>query len=110
MGPIQPAPPLHILVLMPERDDWASDAEVIRRLDETVRSLSCTLDVLLVDDGSLETCRPADFQSAFAAIQTISTLRLRRNLGHQRAIAIGLVHVEQHMSVPCDAVLVMDGD
>ncbi len=35
-------------------------------------------------------------------------LRLRRNLGHQRAIAIGLTHIEQ--SCPCDAVLVMDGD
>lgn len=35
-------------------------------------------------------------------------MHLRRNLGHQRAIAIGLVHV--HKAVSCDAVLVMDGD
>jgi hypothetical protein len=35
-------------------------------------------------------------------------VRLRRNLGHQRAIAIGLAYVERH--VPCEAVLVMDAD
>ena len=36
------------------------------------------------------------------------TLRLRRNLGHQRAIAIGLAHVQQ--ATGCDAVVVMDSD
>ena len=33
-------------------------------------------------------------------------LRLRRNLGHQRAIVIALAYVEAH--VPCAAVVVMD--
>ena len=41
-------------------------------------------------------------------VRAIRTLRLRRNLGHQRAIAIGLAHVQQTTS--CDAVLVMDAD
>jgi polyisoprenyl-phosphate glycosyltransferase len=93
---------------MPLRDDWASAAELIRRLDQTVGSYPCTLDVLLVDDASLQVCNAADFQSQLAAVRTIRTLRLRRNLGHQRAIAIGLVHVQQNMT--CDAVLVMDAD
>ena len=93
---------------MPLRDDWASAAELIRRLDRTVASYPCTLDVLLVDDASLQVCNGADFQSQLAAVRTIRTLRLRRNLGHQRAIAIGLVHVQQNMT--CDAVLVMDAD
>jgi polyisoprenyl-phosphate glycosyltransferase len=93
---------------MPLRDDWASAAELIRRLDQTVSSCPYTLDVLLVDDASQQVCNPADFQSQFAAVRTIRILRLRRNLGHQRAIAIGLVHVQQTMN--CDAVLVMDAD
>ena len=93
---------------MPLRDDWASAAELIRRLDRTVASYPCTLDVLLVDDASLQVCNGADFQSQLAAVCPIRTLRLRRNLGHQRAIAIGLVHVQQNMT--CDAVLVMDAD
>ncbi len=102
------ASPLHVVVLMPVRDDWASAAELIRRLDQTVSSYPCPLDFLLVDDASLQACNAVGFQSQFAAVRTIRILRLRRNLGHQRAIAIGLVHVQQTMA--CDAVLVMDAD
>jgi polyisoprenyl-phosphate glycosyltransferase len=93
---------------MPLRDDWASAAELIRRLDQTISSYPCTLDVLLVDDASLQACNAAEFQSQFGAVRTIKTLRLRRNLGHQRAIAIGMAHVQQSMT--CDAILVMDAD
>jgi len=93
---------------MPLRDDWASAAELIRRLDQAISSYPCTVDVMLVDDGSVQDFRSADFQSRFAAVRRIQVLRLRRNLGHQRAIAVGLVHV--YKVIPCDAVLVMDGD
>jgi glycosyltransferase involved in cell wall biosynthesis len=93
---------------MPLRDDWASAAELVRRLDRTISAHPCTLDVLLVDDASLQGCNSADFQSQYDVVRTIRRLRLRRNLGHQRAIAIGLVHVAQTMT--CDAVLVMDAD
>ena len=104
----QESPPLHVVILMPLRDDWASAAELTRRLDQTISSYPCTLDVVFADDGSTQPCIPADFQSAFSAIRSIQRLRLRRNLGHQRAIAIGLAHVER--SLNCDAVLVMDAD
>ncbi len=99
---------LHVVVLMPLRDDWTSAAELIRRLDQAVSSRPCVLNVLLVDDGSVQGCSSEDFQSDFGVVQTIRILRLRRNLGHQRAIAIGLAHIEQ--TTACDAVLVMDAD
>jgi hypothetical protein len=99
---------LQLVVLIPLRDDWTSAAELIRRLDQTISSYPCALDVLLVDDGSLQACSSSDFQSRFARVRTIRVLRLRRNLGHQRAIAIGLAHIEQ--AIACDAVLVMDAD
>jgi polyisoprenyl-phosphate glycosyltransferase len=103
-----PVTPLHVLILMPLRDDWASAAQLIRLLDQALSSYPCTVDVLLVDDGSVQDCNAEDFRSRFAVLGRIWILRLRRNLGHQRAIAIGLVHVEK--SIPCDAVLVMDAD
>ena len=37
-------------------------------------------------------------------------LRLRRNLGHQRAIAIGLTYIQAQMTTAYEAVVVMDGD
>jgi glycosyltransferase involved in cell wall biosynthesis len=45
---------------------------------------------------------------AFASFTKVEILELRRNLGHQRAIAIGLAYI--HANEPCQAVLVMDGD
>ena len=100
--------PLRLIVLMPVRDDWTSAAELIRRLDRAISSDSYTIEVLLVDDGSVQRIDRNDFQIGFSVVRTIETLRLRRNLGHQRAIAIGLVHV--HENTRCDAVVVMDSD
>jgi len=48
------------------------------------------------------------FLASFSAIRKIETLRLRLNVGHQRAIAIGLIHAAQTKN--CDAVVVMDAD
>ncbi|MGA2570061.1 MAG: glycosyltransferase [Terracidiphilus sp.] len=100
--------PLRVVVLIPLRDDWASAAVLIRRLDQAISSRPYLVDVLLVDDCSRQDFDAAEFPSRFAAIRSVSILHLRRNLGHQRAIAIGLVHIEE--KIPCDAVLVMDGD
>ena len=105
---VLPASLLNVVVVMPLRDDWSSAAELIRRLDQAISSYPCALHVLLVDDGSAQGCNSADFQSDFAVVRTIRILRLRRNLGHQRAIAIGLAHIDQ--TAACDAVLVMDAD
>jgi polyisoprenyl-phosphate glycosyltransferase len=93
---------------MPLRDDWASAAELIRRVDAVLSTRACTADVLLVDDGSIEPVRPADFQGPFVAVKGIRVLRLRRNLGHQRSIALGLVHTDRAFTA--DAVVVMDAD
>jgi cellulose synthase/poly-beta-1,6-N-acetylglucosamine synthase-like glycosyltransferase len=38
----------------------------------------------------------------------VQLLTLRRNVGHQRAIAVGLAYVHEHIA--CDAVVVMDAD
>lgn len=96
---------------MPVRDDWTSAAELLRRLDRAVAPLSCSLDVVLMDDASSQSHRAVDLgpgAQSFVAIRSIRVVRLRRNLGHQRAIALGLVYVDHF--VQCDAVLVMDAD
>jgi polyisoprenyl-phosphate glycosyltransferase len=101
-------PPLRLMVLMPVRDDWPSAAELILRLDKAISSDSCTMEILLVDDSSVQRCGREDFQISFSVVRAIRTLRLRRNLGHQRSIAIGLAHI--HETASCDAVVVMDAD
>lgn len=96
------------VILMPVRDDWQSASELIHRIDRTVDPSRWSLDIVLVDDGSIQKCEPEAFGYTFSAVQAIRILRLRRNVGHQRAIAIGLVHIQQNGG--CDAVVVMDAD
>ena len=99
---------MRILILMPLRDDWKSASALIRQLDPVLKSQSCTAEVLLVDDDSRQGWESGDFQGDYMAVRSIRTLRLRLNLGHQRAIAIGLAHI--FATVRCDAVLIMDAD
>ena len=93
---------------MPLRDDWASASELIRRLDASLSAMGCRISVLLVDDASTQPWSGSVVPADLHAVRMIRVLRLRRNLGHQRAIALGLVHIER--MIECDAVIVMDAD
>jgi len=100
--------PLNLIVLLPVYGDWASAGKLLRQLDAALYQQAVTARVLFVDDCSLDPA-PADLvQSKLAHINSVEVMRLRRNLGHQRAIAIGLCFI--HAERKCDAVLVMDAD
>ena len=96
-----------IVILIPVFNDWQSASLLLDSLDEVAHQHSLQAKVLFLDDGSTHPL-PPQFASRCKALQDVSILHLRRNLGHQRAIATGLVYVYQN--VPCDAVVVMDGD
>ena len=95
---------MQIVALMPVLDDWPSAQEVIRHLGTVFAATPHTLSVMLVDDGS-SAPPPAGFG---AGPTRISVLRLKRNLGNQRALAVGMCHLVEKL--PCDAVVVMDSD
>ena len=63
---------------------------------------------IAVDDGSTQTWERIGDYPEFAAIAAVDVLPLKRSLGHQRAIAIGLAYFEAY--VACSHVLVMDCD
>jgi hypothetical protein len=99
-----------VVVLMPVKDDWASASVLVHAVDAAVGKCqpAVCLDVLIVDDGSTESWTAEQFSRDLMCVKTVTVLSLFRNLGHQRAIAVGLVHIESAMQG--DAVLVMDGD
>ena len=100
--------PLRTIILIPVFNDWEPAHLLLDELDRALIGNGMKPEVLFVDDGSTSAV-PAEFGGQdFAAIRSIDILRLRRNLGHQRAIAAGLVYVYQNL--PCEAVLVMDAD
>ena len=99
---------MHIVVLTPVLNDWISARELLRQLDAAFIPNADTLSVLLIDDGSTEN-RGADFGcDSYTRLQDVSILKLKKNLGHQRALAVGFCHIAE--KITCDAVLVMDSD
>lgn len=99
---------LNLAILMPVRDDWASAAVLIQRLDDALDQRGCAVEVFLVDDGSSQPVATGKFQTSSRSVQTINIIHLRRNLGHQRAIAVGLAYLQALSR--CGAALVMDAD
>jgi len=99
--------PDNLIVLIPVYDDWEAVGLLLERLDNALRVVAGHTHVVLIDDGS---AIPADAlpRPSLTAIERVSVLALRRNLGHQRALAVGLSYVEAHL--PCRALIVMDGD
>ncbi len=98
----------HIAILTPVFDDWEALALLLQRIDKSLQENDIRAHVLIVNDGSTR-AMPAGFgQGTNRAIETIDVLHLRRNLGHQRAIAVGLAYINEHQ--PSRAVVVMDSD
>lgn len=102
------ARPDDLLILLPVFNDWSALQLLLGRLDAMLDEHGLAARVLVVDDGSLATAEEALWLSQFSAIAQISVLRLRRNLGHQRAIAVGLAYVEERL--PAQTIVVMDSD
>lgn len=96
-----------VIVLLPCRDDWESASVLIGRLHGALGARREAIEYLLIDDGSTA-APPAMIAVPGGSAPSVRVLRLRRNVGHQRAIAIGLAWV--HANERCSAVVVMDAD
>jgi len=96
------------VILIPMFNDWEAAELLLRDLDQALANFPMHAEVLFIDDGSSQPMPDQFATERFNALRAVDILHLRRNLGHQRAIAVGLVHVYQ--SIPCRAVVVMDAD
>lgn len=98
-----------LTILLPVYNDWDSAALVCAALDQAlVKRPAVAASVLLVDDGSTVPPSPGALARPAVSLKSVAVLTLRRNLGHQRAIAVGLAYLHRERS--CDAVVVMDAD
>jgi hypothetical protein len=96
---------------MPSYDDWESVHALLPRLDDELLRAAVEARVLIIDDGSQTRC-PSDLpERGLRAISQVGILSLKRNLGHQRALCIGLCVVSCEPSwSDCDGVVLMDAD
>ncbi len=100
---------MRVVIMMPVYEDWQAAMELCRNIDSVLsqdRSIRST--VLFVDDGSRLSQCPSALPFEPKAISRVALLKLQRNLGHQRAIAVALAYVREHWQG--DAVVIMDAD
>lgn len=95
-----------LTVIMPVYDDWESATRLIGEIGGALANSGMTVDVVAVDDCSTEP--PPETLPPILGIAAIECLQLAANLGHQRAIAVGLMAVAARAGL--DLVAVMDSD
>jgi glycosyltransferase involved in cell wall biosynthesis len=110
MPSASPAPTDRIAIVTPVYNDWESFRELIRRIDAMAGAQrAVAFDVIAVDDGSTApTSADLLAGTTLAHVGRIDVLHLACNLGHQRAIAIGLVEMVERARY--SAAIVMDSD
>jgi len=107
LGRQMPIKNLHVVV--PIFNDWVSFLALLKDIDHVSSTLDCAVSVIAVDDGSTEET-PASINdiSSFPSLREIKVVKLATNVGHQRAIAIGISMAVSETDA--DAIVVMDSD
>ncbi len=97
-----------LVILIPSFNDWDAVRLLLPLVDQALAGAHRRASVLVVDDASTEPLPENWPGENFHSLDAVDVLHLRCNLGHQRAIALGLYHV--HEFSDAETVLVMDGD
>ncbi len=106
-----PSSPNRVLVITPVLDDWKSFATLISEIDKVGRAANLQFTVFAIDDGSSQPAPDLPRLPPGTAVTEVQAIRLVRNLGHQRAIAVGLVEAFRAADpMTFSAVVVMDSD
>jgi glycosyltransferase involved in cell wall biosynthesis len=95
-----------LAVVTPVLDDWRSFSVLVKQIADQVARDVEWVEIIAVDDGSVENFDPATIP--LPGVDAVRVVRLALNLGHQRAIAVGLVTVSSRKDL--DGVIVMDSD
>lgn len=98
-----------IAIVTPVLDDWSSLAALATEISHRFTGSALAFRIYAVDDGSIVPFDPERLALLVdSCVVSIETIRLAVNLGHQRAIAIGLCAIAE--TGDFDSALVMDSD
>ena len=98
-----------LAVVTPVLDDWQSFSVLVRQIARHTPSDVESIEIVAVDDGSVDSFDPSTIDLPDEGrISAIRIVHLALNLGHQRAIAAGLVTLSTRKDL--DGVIVMDSD
>jgi polyisoprenyl-phosphate glycosyltransferase len=95
-----------LIIIIPVLDDWSSLRLLLAALKEELQRSSINAHLFIVDDGSAQQEELGlELLRGFASVRI---LRLVRNMGHQRAVSIGIAFIAEEKTNW--NVIVMDGD
>lgn len=96
-----------IYCLIPVYNDWESFGILLNHIEkiQVENANRFLFSIIVVNDGSSEYCFPEIKKSSLQ----ITILNLKINIGHQRAIAVGLQYIYNEVS-DHDFVVVLNGD
>ena len=77
--------------LIPVFNDWNSLNILLKQIDQEILSFRDRFDVVILNDNS--TIKHSIKNQNFKKINSIKILNLKKNLGSQRALAIGLKYI-----------------
>lgn len=97
-----------LLIVTPVFNDWESLASLIADIEVQMAESPCPIELLVIDDCSTEPAPERILTSGI--VRRIEALKLTVNVGHQRAIAVGLVHASRRTDVSAVAVMDCDGE
>ena len=97
-----------LLIVTPVYNDWDSFGALLVEIDKTMPAWNMAVDILAVDDGSSQQPRFEAAVNSLHNINDVTIVSLAANMGHQRAIAVGLAHANRVAGH--DLYLVMDSD
>ncbi|GJD23288.1 hypothetical protein RIVM261_082440 [Rivularia sp. IAM M-261] len=97
-----------IIITIPVFNDWESLNILIAKIDQVLHDENLDADIFILNDSSTIAYHGILEVFETKAISQIYMLNLKRNLGHQRAISVGLAFIEAN--VECEAIVVMDSD
>jgi glycosyltransferase involved in cell wall biosynthesis len=97
-----------LLILIPVFNEWDLLGTLLARIDSALAGAQQSADVVLLDDGSTIEAAGRLEVPPLTAVRSVEILRLARNLGHQRAISIGLAWASDER--PGRTIVIMDGD
>ncbi|MBT8523630.1 glycosyltransferase [Polynucleobacter paneuropaeus] len=99
---------MNIALVIPIFNDWNSFFLLCKKINELVSSWGVEITIFAINDYSTPANIPRNLPYSFPQIRKIEVVSLFCNLGHQRAIAVGLTIVNECKNF--NAVIVCDGD
>lgn len=98
-----------LTMVTPVYNDWESLQQLLLALDQEAARLRLDISIIVVDDGSTEPCPLAAIGSlGLTHLRAVDLLELTCNLGHQRALALGLSEAAKREGD--GAIITMDAD